>query len=76
MVTVSCGAREHRPELDDEIECHQQRPQRERHVADKAPPLPQYRRVVEIETACIGEIVFIDRVELRPADRKEIERDP
>ena len=46
------------------------------HVARQAHPLPEQRRVVEGDAARIGEPVLVHRVELRPADREEVEQDP
>ncbi|KGS21380.1 putative nitric-oxide reductase domain protein [Burkholderia pseudomallei MSHR7343] len=68
--------REQGRQLEHEVERHQQRRDGERHVADEAQPLPQNGRVIELEAARIGEPAIVDRVELRPADRKEVEGDP
>jgi hypothetical protein len=65
-----------RPELDQEISCHQQRRQPKHNIAWQTHPLPHQRSAIEFDTARVGEPVFEDGVELRPADRKKVERDP
>ena len=69
-------ARKQRTQLDDEIPRHQQRAEREHDVARQPHPLPEQCRVVERAAARIGEAMLVDGVELRPADREEVEADP
>ena len=38
--------------------------------------MPKEGRVVKFLAACVSEAMLVDRVELRPADREEIEQDP
>ena len=69
-------AREKRPELDGKVPRHEQGAKGKHHVAWQTHPLPEERRIIERAAAGIGEPVLVNRVQLRPADRKEIEDDP
>ncbi len=68
--------RKQRAHFDYEIPGHQQRPNRKYDIAREPHPLPQQRGVVEVYTTRICESVFEHGIELRPADRKEIQEDP
>src|SRR5665213_726303 len=69
-------ARQERAKFDDEIPRHEQCPEGEHHVAGHSHSLPESRRVVERAATRISEPMFVDGVELRPADGKEVEHDP
>src|SRR6185503_7491802 len=63
-------------ELRQEVPAHQQRAERENNVAGQPHPLPETGLVVEGLAARPGQSMLVDGVELRPADREEVEEDP
>jgi len=72
---LSAGA-SRAPQLRQEVPAHQQRAEREDDVAGQAHPLPETGLVVEGLAARPGQAMLVDGVELRPADREEVEEDP
>ena len=65
-----------RTELHQEIPCHDQSAGGENHVAWQAHPLPKQSLVIERLAARPCVTVLVDRVELWPPDREEVEEDP
>src|SRR6185437_8740476 len=75
-LTGRASARYERAQLHEEVPGHEQRAGREDDVSGHPHPLPEERRVIELLAAGVGETVLIHCIELRPADREEIEEDP